>query len=275
MAASQRRELGAFLRGKRAALQPEQVGLPPGIRRRTPGLRREEVALLAEVSVAWYTWLEQGRTIQPSPRTLSGVLDVLRCSDEERLYLRGLLRAASTPPEDAWNPALQQVLDALLPAPALLLNRHWQRLAQNASVRSLGVSLGLLLEVEESRSLLDLMFLYEETRAAVINWPEQARQLVAAFRLDSSRYPEDDWFPQKVAALSAANPEFAQYWAEQQVRRHAATQVCLQHPEFGELVLNTTWLQVIGAAHLKLLVFTADPASPTGRLLTQMADPNE
>lgn len=270
MAEPQRRELGAFLCGKRAALQPEQVGLPPGLRRRTPGLRREEVALLAEVSVAWYTWLEQGRTIQPSPRTLSRVLEVLRCSDEERLYVRGLLRAAATPPEDAWDPALQQLLDALLPAPALLLDRHWQRLAQNASVRSLGVSMGLLSDVEESSSLLDLMFLYHETRAAVINWPEQARQLVAAFRLDSSRYPEDDWFPQKVADLSAANPDFAMYWAEQQVRRHAATQVCLWHPDFGKLTLNTTWLQVMGATHLKLLVFTADPASPTGALMTRL-----
>lgn len=272
MAESQRRELGTFLRGKRAALQPEQVGLPPGFRRRTPGLRREEVALLSEVSVAWYTWLEQGRTIQPSARTLSKVLDALQCSPEDRQYVRGLLRDVAAPPDDTWDPALQQVLDALMPAPALLLNRHWQRLAQNASVGLLGISLNLLLDVEDSRSLIDLMFLYEETRDAVVNWPDQARQLVAAFRLDSSRYPEDEWFPQKVVALSGASAEFAQYWAEQQVRQLAATQVRLQHADVGELTLNTTWLQVMGAEHLKLLIFTAQPASPTEALMGRLAN---
>ncbi|WP_188963350.1 helix-turn-helix transcriptional regulator [Deinococcus aquiradiocola] len=267
MTEEQRRELGGLLREKRAGLRPADVGLPEGIRRRAPGLRREEVALLAGVSVAWYTWLEQGRAIRPSAGTLERILDALRCTQEERLYIQQLQRATPDPPEGPWNPLLQQVLDAFLPAPALLLNQHWERTAQNATAEYLE----FFPQLGDGACLLDLMFLGAEARAIVRDWPDQARQLVAAFRLDSSRYTNDDWFPQKVRQLSAASPDFATFWAERQVRDHAAVHMHLQHPEFGLLALNATWLQVSGTPHFKILVCTADPGSPTAAALARMA----
>ncbi|MGY2894463.1 helix-turn-helix transcriptional regulator [Deinococcus sp. UYEF24] len=263
----QRKELGALLREKRATLKPGQVGLPDGTRRRAPGLRREEVALLAEVSVAWYTWLEQGRDVRPSPGTLKRILEVLRFTPEERLYVQLIQTTGPVVLETSWNPVLQQVLDAMLPAPALLLNQYWQRLAQNATAQYLP----FFPRLGDGESLLDLMFLDESIRSVVSDWPEQARQLVAAFRLDSSRYANDEWFPRKVAALAASSPIFAAFWAERQVKEHAATQTHLTHPEYGELALNTTWLQVGGAPHLKLLVCTPEPGSPTVEALVRMA----
>lgn len=259
----QRRELGAFLREKRGLLTPQAAGLPPGTRRRTPGLRREEVAQLAGVSVAWYTWLEQGRTIHPSAATLGRVLDALRCAPEDRTYVQRLLHAAPAPPTGTrdwgWDPQLQEVLDAFLPSPALLLDRHWQRLAQNANARHLN----FLPRPDEEVSILDVMFLHPESRSAVSNWPEQARHLVATFRLDSSTYPDDEWFAGKVRDLSARSPEFAQFWAERQVREHRAQSAVVRHPQFGELELHLTWMQVLGAPHLKLLLCTVAAGTPS------------
>ncbi|MPY66479.1 helix-turn-helix transcriptional regulator [Deinococcus sp. SDU3-2] len=269
VAEARRRELGAFLQEKRRSLRPESVGLPPGTRRRTPGLRREEVALLADVSVSWYTWLEQGRDIHPSVGTLTRVLDALRCTSEEGAYVRGLLSGVASPPGDTWDPALQQVLGAFLPAPAVLLDRHWRPVAVNDAARYL--DRGGRADVLDGRSLLELMFLDEAVRASVVNWEEEARALVAAFRLDSSRYPDDGWFARQVAALSEASAEFTRLWAERQVRAHGSARTVMRHPEVGELVLNASWLQVMGAPHLKLLVYTVEPGSPTAAVFARLA----
>lgn len=269
VAEARRRELGAFLREKRRLLQPESVGLPLGTRRRTPGLRREEVALLADVSVSWYTWLEQGRDVHPSAGTLMRVLDALRCTSEEGAYVRGLLSGVASPPGNTWDPALQQVLDAFLPAPAVLLDRHWRPVAVNDAAHYLNHD-GRM-DVLDGRSLLELMFLDADVRASIVNWEEEARALVAAFRLDSSRYPDDRWFAWQVAALSEASAVFGSLWEEQQVRSYGSARTVMRHPEIGELVLNASWLQVMGAPYLKMLVYTVERGSPTAALFARLS----
>ncbi|MDC0746775.1 helix-turn-helix transcriptional regulator [Polyangium mundeleinium] len=211
-------ELAQFLRTRRARLRPADVGLPEGARRRTPGLRREEVARLADVGVSWYTWLEQGRDIHVSEPLLERLALALRLSPTERAHLfdlaHGRPAARPTISPDAVSVILQRVLDAY-PFPALVFTSRWDILAWNEPAVILFGDLGAL--PVEQRNGLWSMFMNPERRARMPGWEKDARRAVAGFRLDAARAADRTEFDALVAELSRVSPEFARFWGEHDV----------------------------------------------------------
>lgn len=208
--------LGTFLRNHRERLTPADVGLPPGRRRRTPGLRREEVAQLAGLSATWVTWLEQGRPVAMSARALDGLAQALRLSRAERAYLFAL--AGKAEPRAAADPSVPAaLLDSVqaIAGPAYLLDRQWTALAWNAAAADLFV--GWLDAESDDRNLLRAMFLSPRLQARVEDWPHRAARLVAEFRVHSLRHAGDAPTRALVAGLQAASPAFRDAWASQDV----------------------------------------------------------
>ena len=257
-----RSDLAEFLRTRRARITPDAVGLPSGGRRRTPGLRREEVAQLAGVGVTWYTWLEQGREINVSEQVLESVARTLRLDRHERAYLFGL--AGATPPaavqDHSVDAATLRVLDAIDPWPACVQNARYDILAWN---HGYGRLIGDLDDVPEmDRNSVWLMFTDPAWRLALVEWDPLARAAVARLR---SRWPEharDPAWQSLVQRLRAASDEFAAMWDS-----HDVTESVLERkPVYNSAVglmrfdLSTTWLApAIGA---RMVVFTpADDAT--------------
>jgi transcriptional regulator with XRE-family HTH domain len=248
-------DLAEFLRARRAALTPEQVGLVPGPRRRTPGLRREEVALLAGVSVSWYTWLEQGRPINVSDDVLDSLARVLRLDPVERRYLaelagRGLHGAEVQPlavPD--WGPRL---LAALEPAPAYLMGPTWDYLAWNDAMAHLFPPLMAL--APDERNLVWVMFARPETRDLIIGWEDEARQVLSQFRAETTAIRDDPAVVSLVARLRDTSPEFAEWWGRHDVAGFHTRLRRFRHPTDGLLTFEYQQFVVAGEADLRLVV---------------------
>jgi transcriptional regulator with XRE-family HTH domain len=218
-AAVRRRELSEFLRTRRERLVPAQVGLPPGRRRRTPGLRREEVAQLAGVGVTWYTWLEQGRDIQPSRQVLEAVARTLRLDPHERSHL---FRLANVPAPEvtkdcaAVPPEIQLMLTQLEPFPACVKNARSDILAYNRTYdRMLG---GLSAVPVERRNTTLLLFTDPGLRERSVDWETKAPMLVAQFRAAMSRHVGEPAWKELLRTLQRESPEFAELWTRHDVR---------------------------------------------------------
>ncbi len=215
-----REELADFLRTKRSSLQPEDVGLPDGSRRRTPGLRREEVALLAGVGTTWYTWLEQGRDVRASLDVLEAVARALRLNPAERSHLillgRGEHAKPCKAPAEEVSPTTRRLVENLGPGPCYLLGRRWDYLAWNRSFE-------LVFEWEPgveplSRNHVWLWFMDPTWRTLYSgDWAASARLVVAKFRADSARNIGDPAFEELVSALDSASPEFRKLWKRHEV----------------------------------------------------------
>ncbi|OXM72887.1 MULTISPECIES: helix-turn-helix transcriptional regulator [Amycolatopsis] len=259
--ARQRRsaEIRAFLRSRRARLAPEDVGMPAGGARRTPGLRREEVAVLAGVGVSWYTWLEQGREINISADVLDAIARVLRLDGEEREHLY-LLAGLNPPPHRQANrevsPALRRLIDGWLPRPAYVIDRHWNFVAVNRAA-NLVFGYG-----EGDYSCLVSFFTNAAFRASLCHWEDGARAIVGQFRADAARYPDDPEFGRLAADMCAASPAFADIWAEHPVGSATEGIKTVRHAESGELVFEYTALPLSGLPGHRLLLYT--PAPDTG-----------
>src|SRR5262252_4648233 len=212
-------QLGAYLKDRRAKLDPAAFGFP-GSRRRTPGLRREEVAQRANVSATWYTWLEQGRGGAPSANVLDRIARALMLTDVERehLYLLGLGR----PPEvryqaaEGVTPRLQRVLDALALSPAYVKNSTWDIVAWNHAASIVLADYAAL--PPEQRNGLRLVFCNPRVRAAMANWENDARFVVAAFRADIARAGAARKVEALVDDICRLSPEFAAMWRDNDVR---------------------------------------------------------
>ncbi|MFI7103703.1 helix-turn-helix transcriptional regulator [Streptomyces sp. NPDC050161] len=268
-AARQRRssEIRAFLRSRRARLTPADVGMPAGAGRRTPGLRREEVAVLAGVGVSWYTWLEQGRDINVSADVLDAVARVLRLDDAERahLYLLSGLNPPPSPPKDQDVPdGLRRVIDGWLPRPAYVVDRHWNLVAVNRAAR-LVFGYG-----DTDHNCLVTFFTSARYRAALCHWEDAARQVAGQFRADAARYPDDPEFGRLAADMCAASPAFAEIWAEHPVGSATQGIKALNHPEAGELVFDYTSLPVPELPGHRLLLHTPAPDSRTAERLAAL-----
>ncbi len=246
--------LGPWLRERRAKLDPAAFGL--GGRRRTPGLRREEVAARAHISPTWYTWLEQGRGGAPSADVLNRISRALILTETEREHL--YLMALGRPPEPApqaeaqLSPRLQRVLDALDPVPAILRTPFWQVLGWNQAATRLLTDYAALEPAQ--RNVLRNLFLNPASRAAQRDWLSVARYAVGTFRLETGRVgAEVEAF---VADLSALSPEFAALWAEGEVAEPSDTIIKpMTHPIHGPMAFELTTLGVDGRQDLKILVF--------------------
>ena len=210
--AEQREALGAFLANRRARLKPDGLGLPSG-KRRTPGLRREEVAVLAGVSVSWYTWLEQGRDIRASADTLRRIAEVLRLDRVEAAYLLALtlppvaVAAASEHASDG----LVMLVQAVDPIPAYVRNTRFDILAWNAAVANLFVDYDALQPF--ARNTLRLMFLHRPYRDLIVNWEALARRYVAAFRAARARARDKAPFDELAGEVGASSGEFRAWWS--------------------------------------------------------------
>jgi transcriptional regulator with XRE-family HTH domain len=254
--------LGTYLRDRRAKLDPTAFGLPLQ-RRRTPGLRREEVAQRANVSATWYTWLEQGRGGAPSADVLDRIARAMMLTDVERehLFLLGLGR----PPEvryhaiDGISPRLQRVLDTLEYSPAFVRTATWDIVAWNRAATAVLTDYSTL--PEGKRNVLRMMFHDSRIRAAQPNWQAVARYVVASFRADVARAGAARNVQSLVDELCATSPEFAAMWRDNDVQgRHGDGVKVLQHPVAGSLSLEFSGFAVDGRPDLIMVIY--NPATP-------------
>jgi transcriptional regulator with XRE-family HTH domain len=278
---SRRDELRAFLRSRRARLSPADVGLPDdGARRRTPGLRREELAALAGVGVSWYTWLEQGRDIHPSPEVLDAVARALRLDGAERAALFALART-ELPLPDGSEPAfggdagdghalLVSLVEGLHPAPAYLLGPMTRILAWNPAASALFGSPDHL--SPQRRSLL-WMLLVDPGEARTNPGREgTARNMVARFRTEYARHAGEPAYEQFVAELTERSAWFARWWDEHEVNDIQRGTKTVEHPTLGTLRLHHAQTVPTGAPDLRLTVY-APADSATRAALATLAAP--
>jgi transcriptional regulator with XRE-family HTH domain len=255
---ARRRQSGAFLRSRRERLMPSDVGLPDGFRRRTPGLRREEVALLAGVGATWYTWLEQGRDVQPSAEVLSALADALRLDAAERRHLY-ILNDRPPPepkpvgPERVEQPLLR-MLDSLTGQPAYVLGRRWDVLAWNRAAELLFGDYGKF--EGDQRNIMHILFADKAHRKLLVDWNEVASTALAMFRADSARYAGDADFERLINHLMSVSGEFRQLWSRQDVLRSLSSHKRIKHPLAGRMTFEYTSFEVTGQADMKLVVYT-------------------
>ncbi len=236
-----RAELGEFLRSRRDALQPGDVGLPVGGRRRTPGLRREEIALLAGVSVTWYTWLEQGRRINASRDVLLALARALRLDEAGRDHLLALANAdgrASDPVDRVIEApdALNRLIMSMEPAPAYVLGPRWELVSWNAAEERLYPALHDLADNE--RNLLWVMFCEPTARRLIADWEDRARSTLAEFRAGTTLLFDDPLVIDLVDRISTASPEFAEWWPQHDVAGFQTRLRRYNHPRAGRLTFE-------------------------------------
>lgn len=256
--ASPARALGEFIRAHRERLTPQAVGLPPGPRRRTPGLRREEVAQMCGVSPTWYTWIEQGRPVSASADALARIAVALRLSRAERAYLfelAGERDPAEPTPASNDAPAALIATVGLLDAPAYVLDRQWNALAWNTQAAELFVGwLDGQPDAARERNLLRFTFMEPAARKLIVDWETRARRLVAEFRADSIRHLNDGPTRALIDALSAESDEFAHFWASQDVGEREGGSRAFDHPRQGRVVYDQITLR---PAHREDLLLVA------------------
>jgi transcriptional regulator with XRE-family HTH domain len=261
-----RRELADFLRCKRERLTPAAAGLPSGRRRKTPGLRREEVAELAGIGTVWYTWLEQGRDIWPSKAALLGIARALRLTEAERKYFFKL--AFEDEPkanqEEIVGPGLLSIM-AALPVPALIMGRRWDLLAYNEVANAL-----LDLDSVPYRNFLRIAFT-STFRALLPNWLSVAKQYVATFRLENAGFL-DPWIKSLVDELKQGSPEFREWWTEQVVAEPYGLHITMDHPLAGRMGFECIPLRPPGCLKLKLAIWVCDGAE-TEQVLDKVVAP--
>ncbi|MGK5641813.1 helix-turn-helix transcriptional regulator [Streptomyces sp. URMC 126] len=259
-----REELRRFLMSRRARVSPAEAGLPAGGVRRTPGLRREEVAVLAGVGTTWYQWLEQGRDITVSPQVLDGVARVLRLTSVERRHLYVLAGLNPPLPEsgqrpDDLCPGLRRLIDGWLPWPAHILDPCWNTVAHNASAALLwGFRPG------ERRNWLADFFTDPAYRAAARE--ENARRLVAQFRASRGERPGSEAaaeVAETVAGLCALSEEFARLWESGDVHPEGQLVYEIDHPRAGRLCFESTPLRVPSRPDLTIAVHYPVPGTGT------------
>jgi len=253
--------LGNYLKDRRAKLDPATFGFPLK-RRRTPGLRREEMAQRANVSATWYTWLEQGRGGAPSADVLDRIARAMMLTDVERehLFLLGLGR----PPEvryhapDGITPRLQRVLDTLEYSPAFIRTATWDVIAWNKAAAAVLTDYSTL--PDGQRNVLRMMFRDSRVRAAQSNWQSVARYVVASFRADVARAGAARNVQSLVDELCATSPEFAAMWRDNDVQGHGDGVKVLRHPIAGSLSMEFSAFAVDGRPDLNMVIY--NPATP-------------
>ena len=259
-------KLAEFIRARREAVTPAMAGLPGGGRRRTPGLRREELAQLVDVSPTWLTWLEQGRPVSASGKMLARLAQVLQLSAAERAYLFEVADKAD--PEHgaahgagAGSAELAAIVSAI-DAPAYMLDQQWNAVAWNAQAAALFVG-WLDVAPAESPNQLRFMFQSPQARQLIAGWPERAQRLVAEFRADIGRRADQAPLAGLIAQLLDASAEFGLWWSAQQVLGRDGGLRRFQHPVQGALEFNQVTLHLARQHDIKLvMLLPVLPASP-------------
>jgi transcriptional regulator with XRE-family HTH domain len=263
---SEPRELGAFLRARRAALEPADVGLPdPGTHRRVAGLRREEVALLASISVDYYTRLEQGR-VKASAGVLATLARALRLTDDQQTYLYEVAGKVDALPRrrrgpQRVRPAVRRLLEQLDATPAIVLGRHLHVLDWNRAAAALFIDFAAV--PEPQRNYVRLLFTDRRMRDLHREWEHDARDAVAALRMEAAAEPDDPQLARLVGELSVGDADFRTWWAEHRVNAATYGTKHYRHAVVGDLTLDCdTWASPDGGGQ-RLMVLTAPSGSPS------------
>jgi transcriptional regulator with XRE-family HTH domain len=273
--ALRRTELAGFLRARREGLTPEEVGLPGGGRRRTPGLRREELAALAGVGTTWYTWLEQGRDVQASLAVLEALAQALRLTPAERAHMIRLGRGEPAPPlpvqKETVSPALRRLIDSLEPKPAYLLGRRFDFLAHNRAAAALFPQLE---EVAPAlRNQVWLVFMHPAWREMYPDWDLAARRLLARFRVAYAEQVGDPAFESLVQKLNDGSPEFRKWWPRHEVLGSGEGRKELEHPVAGHLEFEHAVFLHAEKPEQRLVLYSpragTDTAEKLGALLAE------
>jgi transcriptional regulator with XRE-family HTH domain len=253
-----RTELAEFLRIRRGRIHPADVGLPPGPRRRTPGLRREEVAQLAGVGVTWYTWLEQGRPIRASVQVLDAVARTLRLDQAEVEHLYRLAEVPAVRPESVTATCpevIREILDSLEPLPAMLLNARYDILGANQAHTDLFWVWHHDLDCEH-RNVLWCCFVHNESRRYFLNFDSEAGLLVATLRASYGQHLKEPAWNEFIKDLCDRSGEFAELWARQEVASPSSRTKHFLHPEAGLLRLRSTSLAVADMPEARVVIYT-------------------
>jgi transcriptional regulator with XRE-family HTH domain len=268
--ADRRLELSDFLRTRRAKVAPSDVGLADGARRRTPGLRREEVALLANIGATWYTRLEQGLPINVSAEVLDGISRALRLTTEERRHLHllaGVPVAIAPQEEETVSELVLRTLEALNPYPAYIRGRRWDVLAHNRAADALSDFSGA---TGKARNIIWRLFRDPKLPYRLGDPACMKRRAVANFRAVAAKYPNDPRFVELIEDLRATSSEFRELWAQHDVLGAAEGLKRYVHPELGELILDYTAFDLPGDGDIRMVVLTAAPGSESERKLRQL-----
>ena len=271
---STRKEMAEFLQTRRARLQPEDVGIRPHPGpRRVPGLRREELAQLAGVSVDYYVRLEQGRSGNVSASVLEAVARALRLDDVERAHLFDLAKPKRTvrrsPRPQRVRPELNRLLDSLDHLPAFILGRRMDVLACNRLARALICDFDAV--PREERNMARYMFLDEEARERYVDWESCARDTVGILRMDAGRHACDPQLNALVGELSVRSEEFSRWWAEHDVRERTHGTKRYRHPLVGDVTVEYETLRLADDSDQSLVIYTAEPGSPSETALQLLA----
>jgi transcriptional regulator with XRE-family HTH domain len=261
-----------FLKSRRARLTPAEVGLPNGIRRRTPGLRREEVAQLANLSTTWYTFLEQGRNIRVSAQVLESLAQALQLTPDERTHLFMLALQQPPPPlcrSHSVSSTLKHMIDHLDMCPAFVMNYHFDLLAWNSAAC---VLFGDFAEMSaRERNRMWAFFTNPDIRQMLVDWESHAQLMLAWFRSTMGRYLDDAKLIELAVDLQNASPEFRQGWTQYEVQGKGEGLKVYEHSIAGRLEFEYALLQVPNAPELSLVIYTPVPQSGTAERLQMLS----
>lgn len=250
------KELADFLKTRRAKISPSQAGLPSAAHRRTPGLRREEVAQLAGIGITWYTWLEQGRDIHVSAQVIESLSRVLLLDKQERIHLYLLANQpipADMPEyQETVSPILQHVLDSMVLCPSFIADQRWNVIAWN---RAACLIFGNFSEMNtRQRNIVWAMFTDNYFKQLFVDWNLHAKSLLGRFRLTCGKYIQDSWFNQFVDELKAQSPEFNLWWPLHEIQNDSGVYKQLNLPMAGILDFESSSFDVPDNSGLRLFV---------------------
>jgi transcriptional regulator with XRE-family HTH domain len=269
-----RKELADFLRTRRLRLTPSDVGLKIDTsRRRTPGLRREEVASLSGISLPWYTALEQGRDIRVSEQVLLSLARTLQLSEDELNHVFVLANPSSSAhalaaADEPISPALQQILDRLGTYPAYVYNKRWNVIAWNSAASALLGNFNHLEEIE--RNILWRIFTIEENKKQIVDWKKFATALVAQFRSQYALYMNDPWYRNIVSQLSDASAEFRELWGQHDVSTSTVGKKEFLLPEVGSLAFVHSTFSISENGDFMMTVYTPVEGTETDKRMEKL-----
>ena len=268
---NRRQDIATLLKSRRDLIQPEELDLPRGKRRRIPGLRREEVSQLAGVSTEWYSWLEQGRDIRASAPTLQRIARVLRLApSEEALLLRlsghniSVLREPNPSIEIPYQ--LQALLDQQHPSPAFISGNRWDFLAWNESSKLILGDLDSI-PIPERNTLFNL-FKSKRYREILIDWEYHARGMVSKLYTMTSEWESDPWFSETIRRLKEESPEFLKFWEEREVKPYRDGYKSYNIPAVGRLNFNYSYFKAVDEtySHFNIAIFVPSDTATEQRL---------
>lgn len=269
-------EMSDFLKMKRSKIHPHMVGFPTGTRRRTPGLRREEVAQLAGVSTTWYTWLEQGRDIKVSSSVLDAVSNALQLNEDERKYLYALAMDEGMKPDipfdnkSSISPSLKKILQELRYCPTIITDRRCYIVGWNQAAAN--VFLDFEQVEEEKRNLIYLVFARKELRSLAVNWEHFVRGFLAIFRTYYGQYVADPWYAHFIEKLEKDFPEFHSLWNQSEVSSAPEVLIEFRHAKVGKMLFNLTSLKVQGKNDLRCSIYTPVDDTSTEKKLKKLME---